>query len=240
MSRPSRGAPHEARWWLAVLTVALVAPFTTGSAAAQEPLGLTFIGGIAYEPGGPGAALVDELIMAGYADHMPASCQFPGCEPPDHPFYFDEGLNVAALVGVRYRFTAPLSVELLASNGQRGHAEGYSSRARDYVVVAYSSLLLATTVGGHVGPLRVEAGPVFNSTRWEATHNSSRQKRGRTAAVGGTLGVTGSVRLSDALFSLKVGMRGFPGTDLRPAIQVPLEPDYHSFFIGVTAIPTGD
>lgn len=242
MSGMSHGMRSGA-WWGLVLGVALGAQLAAAPmapAVAQEPRGLMFVGGIAYEPGGPGRGLLDELVAAGYSDRLPSNCAHPGCEPPDHPFYHDEGLNIAALVGMRYRFDAPFSLEMLGSNGQRGHAEGYSSSAREYLIVAYSSLLLTTTLGAHVGPIRLEAGPVFNSTGWEVTRNSARSRKGRTSAVGGTAGVSGGVHLGGALLSLKVGIRGFPGTDLRIPVRVPFEPDYHSFFIGVTAIPTGD
>lgn len=241
MKQPSYGikAVRCPSTLLVALAVSLLA-MPPAPADAQEPRGLAFIGGIAYEPGGPGPGLLDEMVRAGYVDRLPSNCAHPGCEPPDHPFYHDEGLNIAALVGMRYRFDAPFSVEMLGSNGQRGHAEGYSSSAREYLIVAYSSLLLATTVGAHVGPVRLEGGPVFNNTGWEVTRNSSRFRKGRTTAVGGTAGASGSVHLGGAMLSLKVGIRGFPRTDIRNAVQTPFSPDYQSFFIGITAIPTDD
>lgn len=239
MKRTSHGI-RAGTWCISVLVVALAAPLLAAPVAAQEPSGFSFVGGIAYEPGGPGSALVDELVAAGYSDQLPASCRGPGCEPPDHPFFFDEGLNIAALVGMRYRFGAPVSLEMIFSNGQRGHAEGYNHAARDYLIIAYSSFLLTTTAGAHVGPFRLEAGPVLNNTGWESTRNSSRQASGRTTAVGGTVGVSGSVRIPDAVLAVKVGVRRFPGTDLLTAVQAPFAPDYNSFFIGVTASPAGD
>lgn len=224
-------------WLAAVIAGLLAVPLRAAPAHAQEHRGLAFVGGVAYERGGPGPSLVDELIAAGYDDQRPQPCPYEGCEVEETPFYFDEGLNLIVLLGVRYYFHPMVSIEGLGSNGPRGHAEGYDFLRGEHLIVAYSSLMFATTLGAHLGPIRIEAGPVLNSTGWNVTRNSFTGSGGRTSVVGSTAGLGGSLRLADVILSIKAAIRRFGRTELPPAVQIPLAPEYHSFFVGVTVSP---
>lgn len=222
-------------WGVGMLVAGLL---TASPAAAQEPAGLTYIVGVGYEKGGPGPALVEEMVEAGYDDRIPCSA---GCGLNDpYPYYHDEGLNITGMVGLRYRFAAPFSLELLASNAQRGHGQGYSARTQTHLVLGYASYLVAATAGVHMGPVRLEAGPVLSATSWQVTRNSARRRDTRTTALGGTAAVSGSVRLSDMLLSLKVGVRKLQPADMRSGLLFPFEPAFESYFVAITVIPTGD
>lgn len=219
---------------LCVLAGLTAAPFTATPAAAQDS-GFSFVAGLAYEDGGPGPELVEALRHIELDDVRPGGCRGTVCvEPTAHPFYFDEGLDLAVLLGFRYRFRAPLSVEGLISNGARGHAEGYDAEARDHLVVSYASFLLTTTLGAHLGPVRVEAGPVFNSTRWKSTFNSTRETKDGTFTVGGLVGASASFRFKEVLISLRTGVRRFPSAGIENPLQVQLEAGYDSFYVGAS------
>lgn len=221
-----------------VVGMLLAGAVTPSPAAAQEPAGVTYIVGVGYERGGPGPALVEEMLEAGYDDPIPCSA---GCGLNDpYPYYHDEGLNITGMVGLRYRFTAPFSLELLASNGQRGHGQGYSARSQTHLVLGYASYLVAATAGAHLGPVRFEVGPVLNATSWQVTRNSARRRDHRTTALGGTAAVSGSVRLPEMLLSLKVGARKLQPADMRSGLLLPFEPAFESYFVAITVIPTGD
>lgn len=217
----ARGAP-----WLLGIVVTLLA---AGSAHAQEPEGLKLVGGLAYEPGGPGAVLEAELGAAGY-DDRPYSCS-SDC---DFPFYHDEGLNLAMALGFRYRFVAPFVIEAILSNGQRGHAEGFSSDARGHLTLAYGTLILASTAGAYIGPIKVAAGPALNRISWDVTRDSRNAGRGVSVAPGGTVEMAMDLRAADTLFSLKVGARRFAAAGLDEAVDLPFQIDYSSFFLGFT------
>lgn len=220
------------RGWVVGLTV-LAALLIAGPAAAQGPRGLTFVGGIGYEQGGPGASLLDGLTAAGMDDTKMAW----GSGTTRYPLHYTEGLNVVAFIGGRFRFDAPLSLELLLSNGQRGHAEGYSATDQETLVVAYASFLASVTGSVHLGPVRVGAGPVINAMAWDATRNSQDAGSATTSLVGGQVEGGFSVRAGDTRVSLRGGVRRFPPVDLGPAIAVPMEAEYRSFFVGVTVSP---
>lgn len=201
------------------------------TASAQEP-GLRFVGGVAYQEGNPGASLVSTLEADGWGDRR--SGLGGGRE---HPFHYTEGIDLMAFVGARYRFGLPFSVELLLSNGPRGHAEGYNRAESDVLVVAYSSYLVAATAGIHLGPLSLEGGPVVSRMSWNATRNAQEIGSEKMAVVGTALGATGTVRLSDVLVSLRAGIHQYPDIELRQALRVPLRADYESFYVGVTVSP---
>lgn len=225
------------RWVAAGVAGLLAVLIGATPARPQEDRGLMFLGGLAYEQGGPGPSLVDELITAGYGDGRPHPCAYEGCQVDETPFYYDAGLNVIVLLGVRYHFLPALSIQVLGSNGQRGHAEGYSFSRREHLIVAYSSLMFATTLGAHLGPIRIEAGPVVNRTAWEVTRNSFSGSRGRTSVLGATAGLGASLRLADVILSVKAGIRRFGSADLPTALQLRVAPRYRSFFVGLTASP---
>lgn len=213
-----------------VLTVCVALP-----ASAQS--GLTFVGGVGYEEGGPGPSLVESLAAAGLADVKEGRCFLTTCiADVEHPFYYNEGLNMTAFIGGRYRFNAPISIELLFSNGQRGHAEGFSDETNQTLVVAYASFMATTTAGLHLGPFRLEAGPILNQIFWDVTRDSRTLSEESTSVMGLLFGASGSVRVSDVYLSLRAGVRRFPTVDLTH-LRVPLEARYRSFYVGFTVLP---
>lgn len=216
-----------------VVVLALAAP-----AGAQGSRGLSFVGGLAYETGGPGPSLVDALTEVDLADDKPGRCYGVTCvSSTEYPFYFDDGLNISAFAGARYRFGAPFSMELLLSNGQRGHAEGYNDQDKRTLLVAYASFMLTATAGVHLGPVRLSAGPVVNNVIWDVKRNTQDIGKQGIPVVGLTLGASGSIRIRDVLVSLRAGARRFPTTDLQPTFNVPLQADYRSFFVGIAVLP---
>lgn len=223
----------------ALLVGAMAGLLLAAPAAGQELRGLTFVGGVGYEWGGPGPSLVDALREADLADPKEGRCFYATtcAEPIDYPVYFNEGLNLTAFIGARYRFDAPLSIELLFSNGQRGHAEGYNETTRETLVVSYAAFMVTVTGGLHLGPVRLEAGPVLNQIFWGITRTSEDAGSEGIPVFGVNLGAGGGFRVGAVLLSLRAGIRQFPTTDLRPALQVPLEADYRSFYVGVTVLP---
>ena len=236
------GAPHPSRGTggalLALLVGIGVLLAYTAPAGAQDGRGLRFVGGLAYESGGPGPSLVDALAAADLGDDKPGRCYAITCvSSTEYPFYFNDGLNVSAVAGTRYRFDAPFSVELLLSNGQRGHAEGYNDQDKQTLLVAYASFMLTATAGVHVGPLRLSAGPVVNNVIWDVKRNTQDIGKQGIPTVGVTLGAGGSIRIRDVLVSLRAGARRFPTTDLHPTFNVPLQADYRSFFVGIAVLP---
>ena len=195
---PGWAVARSAVVWLAVALAA--AP-----AAAQEGTGLAFVAGLAYEDGGPGAALVTGLRAIGMDGTRPGACYVTVCvDPVVHPFYFDEGLNLSVFLGVRYRFHAPVSIDALFSNGQRGHAEGYDDDTFDHVIIRYSTFIFSTSLGAHAGPIRLAAGPVLKTTGWKSTLNATRDSSDRTFAMGGMVNASAGVRFSEAWIRQKL------------------------------------
>ncbi|MDX1675034.1 MAG: hypothetical protein R3314_09590 [Longimicrobiales bacterium] len=220
-----------------LLTVAVAALSIAAPAAGQGSHGLTFVAGVGYERGGPGPSLVESLEAADLGDTRPERCYVQTCvEAVEHPFYFDDGLNVVAFIGARYRFPAPFSLELIGSNGQRGHAEGFNMDTKETLIVSYASFMLTATGGVHLGPLRLEAGPVLNQILWETTRNSDKLREQGKPVFGTVVGASGSIRISEVYLSLRAGVRQFPTIDLRD-LGVPLEAEYSSFYVGVTVLP---
>lgn len=235
MSDGSRRGPG--RVWGVVAGV-LAALLVAAPAWGQEPNGFTFLGGIGYERGGPGGALIDALHTADLADVQPGRCHATTCvDPVEYPFHYTEGLNLAGFIGGRYRFDIPLSFELTVSNGPRGHAEGYNDELKEHVIVAYESFLAAATAGLHLGPIRLEAGPVINHTSWELTRNSRTIDEQGIPVIGGTVGASGGVRVGEVFLSLGAGLRRFPTGGLEPAFHIPLQADYRSYFVNVSVLP---
>jgi hypothetical protein len=161
-------------------------------------------------------------------------------EDVNYPFYFDEGLDIAAFVGGRYRFGGPIALEVLLSNGPRGHAEGFNDANSDHYVVRYSSFLLSNAVQGHFGPALIEAGPVLSYTAWDASRNSSDAGATGDWQIGGHAGVGAELPVRSVRISLRVGGRVFPQTDLRGSLGLPLQPDYRSYYVGLTVLPSLD
>ncbi|HSH45613.1 MAG TPA: hypothetical protein VK966_07140 [Longimicrobiales bacterium] len=228
----------------AVLGLALVLALggPGAPAAAQEASGLSFVGGVAYERGGPGDALVRSLREAGLDDVRTQSCPAPNaqCEDVAHPFHFSEGIPIAGFIGARYRFTLPVSVEALVSNGERGHAEGYNEERSEHLIVGHTSFLLTTTAGAHLGPVRIALGPTLKATRWKVTRNSGAANRQSTMSVGATAELSAALFTRAAETRFRAGYRAFPDRDLSGTLHEPLEAEYRSFYVGVTVSPPLD
>lgn len=221
------------------LSLLLMIGLSADAAWAQhDPRGLSFVAGAAYEWGGPGPSLVRELAAAGLDQDKPEECFGTTCVyGEEYPFYFDEGLNLAGMFGLRYRFDPPFSIEALVSNSLRGQAEGYNQEVGDHLVVTYSSILFSTTLAAHLGPVRLEAGPLWNRTRWGKTRTRSSSASGTTVTLGAVLSASASRVVGRAMVSVKAGLRENPPVDLRGPLQVELEPGYRTFFLGATVAP---
>ena len=216
----------RAGFGMVLTAVLMVAP-----AAAQGP-GLRFVGGIGYEEGSPGESLVASMEAAGWGHDKTG---WGGAQ--EYPFHFDEGIDLVAFIGARYRFSAPLSIEVLLSNGPRGHAEGYNRIEQQVLVVAYSSFVVTATGGIHLGPIRLEGGPVVSRMSWDATRNAQEAGNEQAMVLGTTFGASGTVRLSSVLVSLRAGVRRYPEIDLRDELHLPIRADYESFYVGLTVSP---
>lgn len=213
----------------AVLAI-LISLLTAGPTAGQ---GLVFVGGLGYEQGSPGPTLVASLADAGLDDTRSRSGR-PGIE---HPFYYDAGLKLTAFLGGRYRFPGPVSLELLFSNGSRGHAQGYDASQHRTLVLAWSSLLVTSTVGVHLGPIRLGAGPTLNALFWDAEWDWEDDDAFTTPLLGLTGGITADVPVADVVISLRAGGRAFPAVEVNPTLRVPLDAQYNTFYLGLTVIP---
>lgn len=228
---------HQRTWarWTVLVAWAMALLLVAEPVGAQQDTRLTLVGGLGYEPGGPGPALVDALEAAGMDDVRYGACLQTVCpNGVQHPFYSNAGIDLVAFAGLRYRFRAPFSIEARISNGQRGHAEGYDETAKRHLLVSYVAFVFSGTAALHLGPLRLEAGPALNRTAWTATRNSVNETQGRTWTLGGVAAVGGELRAGDALISFKAGVRQFPGADLLEPVSVPLQVDYDSILIGLT------
>lgn len=210
--------------------VAGLTAFPAHPVAAQEPTGLFVVLGLGYEDGGPGESLLEGLTASGYHDDK--------TEPPEQfPFHFDEGLDIAGFAGVRYRFSMPLSVDLVASNGPRGHAEGYNDAAKKLLVLSYSTFHLTATAGAHLGPFRVGAGPVLSQTAWETRVNTNEVANATTRALGLAGEIGGNLLVREALLSLKAGFRMFPESKLQVSIDA--SPTYSTLYLVLNVLPIG-
>lgn len=224
--------------WCALVALLSILAGTATPATAQDPRGLSFVAGLAYEWEGPGPSLIREMTAAGFDDEKPEECFGTICVyGTQYPFYHDEGLNLAGLFGVRYRFGAPFSVELQLSNSLRGQAEGYNQARGDYLAVTYSSILLTTGLAAHIGPLRVEAGPVWNRTAWGVVRTRRHSGEGTTVTIARMVSGSLGFDIGDATVAVKGGVRENPSVDLNGPIQVELHPGYRTYFLGITVAP---
>ncbi|MFO7892336.1 MAG: hypothetical protein R6U63_01265 [Longimicrobiales bacterium] len=228
-------------WGVVVLLATAAGLLSAGPATAQDGRGLSFLTGLGYQQGGPGPDLVGAFIDAGLDDIERERCAGPVCQDSVvFPMHFSEGIGLAISIGFRYRFDAPFSVEVLAANGARGHAKGYRETNKDHLLVGYSSYVLGSTFGVHVGPVRLGAGPALLSTAWSAVQNSATRKKTTGTAVGGVAAVSYSVGLSDAVLSLRALLQGFRAETVPNPMQIPIHTQYQTFEIGVTVNPRGD
>jgi hypothetical protein len=215
----------------------LVSLLVCAPLSAQESSGFSLVGGLSWETGGPGPGLVDGLAAAGLDQTKPGRCTGVVClEDVEHPYYFREGLGVVGRLGFRYRFDRPVSVDVVVAQGPRGHAKGYNDLDKNAVVMSYTTYVLTTTGGVHLGPLRVDAGPAVSRTTMEGTRNSVDTGAENTITVGAALGVEGSFPVSGGLVSLRTGLRYFPATELVNTVNVPARAEYTSLQVGVTLV----
>lgn len=228
-------------WGAVVLLATVVALLSAGPATAQDNRGLSFLTGLGYQEGGPGPDLMDALGDAGLDDIRPGTCAGAVCQDPDvFPMHFSEGIGLALSLGFRYRFDAPFSLEVLAANGQRGHAEGYRETNKEHLIIGYSSYVLGSTFGVHVGPVRLGAGPAILTTAWSAVQNSAIENETTGTAVGGVAGVSYSVGLPDATLSLRALLQRFRAKTVPNPLQIPIHAQYRTFEIGITVNPRTD
>jgi hypothetical protein len=210
----------------------LLALLLASPAAAQDRHGLSFLGGAAYERGGPGPSLVASLDRAGFGD-----TRLEADGPYEHPLYVYAGLELSGFVGGRYRFRNPFSIDFVISNGSRGHAEGYRSYGQTTLFLFWTSIRLTSTVGVHVGPVRLAAGPTMNTVFWDAEINSVSIDGFTRVVVGGTGTVSVNIPGDGVLFSLVAGARAFPAMSLRPELEEPISAHYGTLFLGITLAP---
>ena len=225
-----------------VLLAALAGLLATEPASAQGARGLAFVGGLGYQSGGPGQDLVDALARGGLDDIRPGTCAGSICQDSvDFPFHFRDGIGLAVTLGARYRFHAPVSVEMVVANGQRGHAEGYREQPlQQHMTVSYSSYVLGSTVGAHVGPLRLGLGPALLLTSWSAVQNAAVTESSSSSTFGGMAAVSYSVRLPGTVLSLRASAQRFGPARVPNPMQIPIEADYRSYELGITVNPRAD
>ena len=205
----------------------------TAPLAAQEAPGLSVVAGGGYEQGGPGPSLARSLEAAGFGDYHFEG----GGVRADYPQYYNAGLNLVLFLGAHYRFEGPFSIDALVSNGSRGHAQGYDAAGPDRLLLRWSTALLTSTAGVHLGPIRIGAGPTLNVLFWDAELNWSDLGSYMTPVLGGTATATARLRTRSVVVSLNAGVRTFMDASLEPAPGLPLETGYDSWFVGLTVIP---
>ncbi len=219
---------HGGTGWVLTLVGLLVA----NPSAAQDRHGFSFLGGAAYERGGPGPSLVASLDDAGFGD-----TRIESDGPYEHPLYVYAGLELTGFVGGRYRFRSPVSVDFLISNGSRGHAEGYRSYRQTTIFLHWTSIRLTSTVGVHLGPVRIAAGPTLNTVLWNAEVNSVSLDDFTVPVLGGTSSISLNIPGDGVLFSLVAGARAFPAMNLQSELEEPISAQYGTLFFGVTLAP---
>ncbi len=226
----------------ATLTVLLglagLAALPAAPAAAQNVTGLSFIGGLEYERGNPGSDLVHAFDAAGLNGVRPGRCAGPYCNPEEeYPFHFADGIGLSLAMGFRYRFAAPVSLETMVSNGPRGHAEGFDDVTSEHLIVSYSAFILASSIGAHLGPFRLAAGPALLSTGWAATYNAADTEKTTSVRLGGTLGLSYGLRIGDAMLSLRASVHEFPDDQVPNPMDLPIRTQYRTYRVGVTVNP---
>lgn len=207
--------------------------------SGQERLGLTAMAGGGYESGGPGPSLVASLAdigLDGYHQEGVTDIAY-------YPRYHDEGIGLVFLLGCHYRFPGPFSLDLLASNGSRGHAEGYGGHGYDpvpgapRVLLRWSALAVSSTAGIHVGPVRLAVGPTLDIITWDVENTTARNAHFVTPVLGTTGTATVRVARSDVLISLTGGVRRYGTVELWKQLGLGIRARYSAWFIGVTFMP---
>jgi hypothetical protein len=201
-------------------------------------MGITL--GVGYEAGGAGASLLESLEAAALNHTVPRRCVVNICqEAIEYPFIGGEDFNVTLSLGARFRFRAPFSVELLISNGVRGHGEGYRDvNTKEHLIVTYVPLILSGTVGVHLGPVRLAAGPAINRTSWNAIYNSGTEKTTDVSVLGALGEASFQVPVREVAVALRVQGRLFQDARVENPMQVPLSASYRGLVIGLTLVPS--
>lgn len=219
---------------------AVAALALAGPATAQEARGLSFVGGLSYQGGGPGQTLLTALVDNGLGERQ--DCQDTLCHTSeDYPFHFQEGIGLSVTLGFRYRFDAPVSIDVLVSNGQRGHAEGYRGQPNQaHLIITYSSYLVASTVGVHLGPIRVGVGPASLISFWNAVENAATGEYTTTGSVGGGAEVSYSVQVPSAMLALRARGFSFRSARIPNPLDLPIQASQRLFEVGITVNPRTD
>lgn len=205
-----------------VVATACLALAAAAPAPGQETHGLSAIAGGGYERGGPGPSLAASLTATGFDDYRLEG----GGARIDHPRFYDAGLNLVFFLGGHYRFRGPYSIDAILSNGSRGHAQGYDAAGPVRLLLRWSSLLLTSSVGVHLGPVRLAAGPTVNVLFWDTERNWSQERAFVTPVPGATAVASARFHAGDVLVSFQTGVRTFAPADLAPAMNLPLETRY--------------
>jgi len=230
------------RWTAAAALAVAAAVLVVAPAEAQGRRGLTFVGGISYQDGGPGPGLVDALMAGGMGDIKPGTCAGALCEDSTYfPLHFSEGIGLAVTLGFRYQSDGPLSLEVLASNGQRGHAEGFQGQPhQNTLIISYNSYVLGSNLGVTLGPVRVGAGPALLFTRWTATENFAIEEKSASTSMGAGAGISYDVPLATTILSIRATYLQFGAAQVPNSLDVPIETDYSTFEVGITVNPRID
>lgn len=217
----------------AILLLAAASP-----ALAQTGPGFSLVFGVGYASGGWGPSVMESFEATGMDQSGSGVCIGPFCEPPtEYPVHYQEGIGAQIMAGFQYRFGPPVSLEVLASNGIWGHAEGNNNDRNEHLLVKYRPLILSTTAGAHLGPVRVGVGPAFNRTAWDYDFNHGSTGRQNTL----TTGLTGSLRVDVAvegfLIAGRADVQAFPDVEVRNRSSATLEPNYRSLVVGISIHP---
>ncbi len=227
------------RPWAGMLIVAALV--VAAPAAGQDAEGVSFIGGMGYEHGGPGPDLVSALDRGGLGDVQPGTCAGAICQDSTYyPQHFSEGIGLVVTLGFRYRFPGPYSLDALLSNGQRGHAEGYTEQPlQNQLTVTYNSYVLKSTIGVHLGPIRLGVGPALLFTEWNAVANSAVEEHSSSRTVGTVASISYSVSLPSTVLGFQAGVQQFGSVDVPNSMKIPIDAAYRTWNVGVTVNPRG-
>lgn len=222
--------------------VALMAGPGAAPATAQavDPHGLSVVFGVGYETGGWGPSIVTAFAEAGMDEEVSGICVGSFCDPPiNYPVHYRAGIGAQFTAGVQYRWRRPVSLEVLGSNGVWGHAEGSRESPNEHLLLIYRPLLLTSTLGLHLGPVRVGAGPALNRTSWEYDYNHGRTGTQQTLTAGLAGSARFDLRLRDVTIAGRVDLRAFPDEEIRNPTDHTFTVDYRSLVVAVSLHPIG-
>lgn len=211
-----------------LLPLALLVAGPAGAQSGDDRLPITALLGIAYERGGPGPAVAATFDDAGYGDRQVLA----GGIALEHPMHYTDGLNLSVFVGAEYR-PGPYSVDLVLSNGHVGHAEGYDVTDASEISTSWRSFLATATVGVHLGPVRLGAGPSMTMLRWTLRRDVAAALSHTSLTLGATASGRASATVAGTEVSLAVGTRAFPTIDLTETLFAPVVvTEYRTWYAG--------